>query len=357
MMIKNIQALRALAVMVVVLGHLQPLAQQVHPLLTWVGLGRAGVDLFFVISGFIMVYTTERESPSAAQFALRRLIRIVPLYWVVTLGVFALAILAPGLLGASRPEPVWLVKSLAFVPFDKGDGTTNPLIPVGWTLNYEMFFYACFAIALLIPRRSVSYVVAAAVIGGLGLVGFGQTFTEVLVNFYTRPILVEFALGIVLGLLFKRLPILSGTRSAQLGLAALLLLVVALAASGFAREEALRVAVAGTASVCVVGLALMLERGGWAVRNPLTLLIGNASYAIYLTHMFVTQAFIIAARKVGASDPVSSTLFLLAALFASVVAGVVMFLLYERPVGRLLRGLVAPRPVSVGPQSPAPTPQ
>jgi exopolysaccharide production protein ExoZ len=79
MMIKNIQALRALAVMVVVLGHLQPLAQQVHPLLTWVGLGRAGVDLFFVISGFIMVYTTEREAPSAAQFALRRLIRIVPL--------------------------------------------------------------------------------------------------------------------------------------------------------------------------------------------------------------------------------------------------------------------------------------
>src|SRR5690606_9244014 len=127
-------------------------------------------------------------------------------------------------------------KSLAFVPFDKGDGTTNPLIPVGWTLNYEMFFYACFAIALLIPRRRVSYVVAAAVIGGLGLVGFGQTFTGVLVNFYTRPILVEFALGIVLGLLFNRLPIRSGPRSARRGLAALRLLVGALGASGFAGE-------------------------------------------------------------------------------------------------------------------------
>ena len=339
-MLKNIQALRALAVLVVALGHLQPLAGQVHPLLAWVSLGRGGVDLFFVISGFIMVYTTERETPSAWQFALRRLIRIIPLYWLVTIGVFVLALLAPGLLGASRPDPVWLIKSLMFIPFDKGDGTVNPLIPVGWTLNYEMFFYACFAAALLIPRRIISYVVAAVVIASLGAIGFSATFTGVLANFYTRPILVEFSAGIALGLLTSRLPVLAGKRLAQFGIAAFLGFVVALAATGFAPTEALRVAFAGSVSTCIVGLAIMLERGGWAVRNPLLLLIGNASYAIYLTHLFVTQAFIIGARALGANAPVISAVFLIAGLVASVLAGVTIFLLYERPVDRHLRRLV-----------------
>src|SRR5690349_10997415 len=107
-MLNNVQALRALAAMLVVLGHLQPLFETVHPALAWVGLGRCGVDLFFVISGFIMVHTTRAGDTSPGAFAIRRLVRILPLYWAVTLAVFAVALVAPSLVQASRPDPVWL---------------------------------------------------------------------------------------------------------------------------------------------------------------------------------------------------------------------------------------------------------
>src|ERR1700751_1248467 len=119
-MLNNVQALRALAALLVVAGHLEPLFAAIHPALAAVGLGRAGVDLFFVISGFVMVLTTDRAEPSALEFAQRR---IVPLYWSVTLAVFALPLAAPELLTAGRPDPAWLLRSLAFTPFDKGDGT------------------------------------------------------------------------------------------------------------------------------------------------------------------------------------------------------------------------------------------
>ncbi|HEY9217739.1 MAG TPA: acyltransferase, partial [Phenylobacterium sp.] len=229
-MLPNIQGLRALAALMVAVGHLQVLFAAVHPALAWVGLGRAGVDLFFVISGFIMVFTTEREPPSAGRFALRRILRIVPLYWAVTLAVFALAALRPGLLDAGRADPVWLAKSLAFIPFDKGDGTMNPLVPVGWTLNYEMFFYALLALALIPPLGRARYILVAVVVAALALPGFFVSFGSDLLQFYTRPILIEFALGVGLGLAFARLP----RARPVVGSLVLIAALAALAASGLA---------------------------------------------------------------------------------------------------------------------------
>lgn len=338
--LRNIQALRALAVTAVVLGHLQPLAEQIHPALAWVGLGRAGVDLFFVISGFIMVYTTERAPLSAGAFALRRMVRIVPLYWLVTAGVFLIALIAPKLLGASRPDPAWLLKSLCFIPFDKGDGSTNPLIPVGWTLNYEMFFYTCLALALFMHRGAARYIVVAGFVAALGLVGFGLKFDGVLLNFYTRPILIEFALGILLGLLFGRLPRLSPT-AAQYGKVVLGALVALLATSGVAHAEGQRVLVAGASSLCIVGTALTLERNGRFVRSRLVLLVGDASYAIYLTHIFVTQVLIIGAGVVGVHSAAGAATLVLAGLVASIATGVLTFHVCERPLARRLKQLVA----------------
>ena len=346
-MIRNIQALRAIAAMLVVVAHFQPLLAQVHPLLSWVGLGRAGVDLFFVISGFIMVYTTEREPVGPKTFALRRFQRIAPLYWAVTLVLFALALVAPSVLGASRPEPVWLLKSLLFIPFDKGDGTANPLLPVGWTLNYEMFFYALFALALFLPARRARYLLAAVLIGGLGVVGFFADFEQLHVQFYTRPILIEFAAGVLIGLFVARLPrVKGGLQVAALGLLAAVMLVI-LAASGLAApDERLRVLLALAGAAGLVKIALILERGGVAVRSRLVLELGHASYAIYLTHMFVSQAVILALRVTGLSGPAVSLAAALAGIAACAAAGVAVHHLFERPVDRTIRRLTGRPPVA-----------
>src|SRR6185437_14170487 len=132
----NIQALRAIAALLVVFVHLAvPVAA-----LGVAPFGAGGVDLFFVISGFIMVYTTVGRPISGAEFLGRRIVRIVPLYWLLTLAVFGIALIAPTLLQFTTASWGQLLKSLFFIPFAKANGDVQPVLFLGWTLNYEMFF-------------------------------------------------------------------------------------------------------------------------------------------------------------------------------------------------------------------------
>ena len=124
--IDSIQLLRFLAALAVIGVHL--------PL---INAGGFGVDIFFFISGFIISYVTIRGRD---HFLLKRIIRVVPIYWLLTFGVFGLAAIAPTLLNNTTADLVHLAKSLFFVPFDKNGSGLFPVLFVGWTLNYEMFF-------------------------------------------------------------------------------------------------------------------------------------------------------------------------------------------------------------------------
>src|ERR1019366_7660876 len=105
--------------------------------------GQQGVDVFFVISGFIMMQVSRRETRPLA-FLRARAIRIIPLYWLVTL---AWAML--------HHATSWrdLLLSLAFVPHLAPAGQESPVLMQGWTLVYDVSFYACFGAALVVPRR------------------------------------------------------------------------------------------------------------------------------------------------------------------------------------------------------------
>ena len=132
-------------------------------------LGNAGVDLFFVISGFVMVYASERMFGRAGgqlQFITRRLIRIVPLYWLVTPLYLVMALAIPAFEKSYSVASV--VASYLFIPWPRLDGIMQPLVGQGWTLNYEMFFYAIFAAAILAPRR-----IAVALASGVLIVAVG----------------------------------------------------------------------------------------------------------------------------------------------------------------------------------------
>ena len=125
----------------------------------------AGVDIFFVISGFIMLVTSRQTSP--AEFMVRRLIRIVPLYWALTLLVSALLILKPELFRTTVVTAPFLIKSLLFIPYANPGhgGEVMPILTPGWSLNFEMFFYLIFCFVLIFPlgrRILVSGMVFAA---------------------------------------------------------------------------------------------------------------------------------------------------------------------------------------------------
>src|SRR5215467_252489 len=146
--IGGIQVLRALAAVLVTICHAQAEIAKIGGLASaWppaalANLAGFGVDLFFVISGFIMVYSTDQLFGTAhgpMEFLKRRLLRIVPLYWIVTSLYLALTLLIPEF--AKGYPAGFLIASYLFIPAARPDGVIEPLVGQGWTLNYEMLFY------------------------------------------------------------------------------------------------------------------------------------------------------------------------------------------------------------------------
>ena len=130
----SIELLRFLAATAVVFVHI--------PIVKF---GNIGVDIFFAISGFVMMLSTESSSKN---FFLKRIIRVAPTYYIFTLGVFFSALIAPSVLNNTTADFSQLVQSFLFVPFDKNGVGHYPILFLGWTLNYEMYFYLLFALAL-----------------------------------------------------------------------------------------------------------------------------------------------------------------------------------------------------------------
>ncbi len=121
--IRNLQVLRGLAALLVVFVHL---SEYLLPHIGVPSFGGAGVDIFFVISGFIMIVTTADRDVTPVTFMADRVARIVPTYWVTTLAVFGLALALPSLLEFTRADWTELLKSLAFIPFMKPNGLVAP---------------------------------------------------------------------------------------------------------------------------------------------------------------------------------------------------------------------------------------
>ena len=273
----SVQMLRAIAALAVVFFHI-PLFRN----------GDWGVDIFFVISGFIMAMVTAQ---SGSHFFTKRVIRVVPLYWLGTLGVFGVALLLPSLLDNTTADGQGLLKSLFFIPYQKGE-YVQPLLYLGWTLNFEMFFYALFAISMAISHRH-RLLICSGLLLALVLLGHWVTFDTLLAKFYTQQILAEFVLGMGCYAVYTRTTAWraagprKGARAAliMIGLAALVYMPLA-----GSLVESMGRALAWGIPAAVIFLALVHGLSG--VRLPgLLVLIGDASYSLYLFHPYVLKVF------------------------------------------------------------------
>jgi peptidoglycan/LPS O-acetylase OafA/YrhL len=193
-MLYNLHLLRVIAALGVVYVHITSKAGLG---LDW-DIGSRGVDVFFVISGFIIAYigTSKPE-----QFFRRRLIRVVPFYWAATLFVFAMVVVAPRMFHTATSSVPHLVSSLLFIPRQGIDGEMQPTLLLGWSLNFEMFFYVLFAMSLRIsPRWSPAICVSWIVAFVLAIHAFASG--NAIMDFYARPIVLEFCYGIAVFYLF-----------------------------------------------------------------------------------------------------------------------------------------------------------
>jgi exopolysaccharide production protein ExoZ len=328
----TVQALRALAALCVIGMHIPAIER-----------GAFGVDLFFVISGFIVCHVAAADP---GQFMLKRIFRVVPLYWLCTIALFGIALGAPQLMGATRGDLSELLQSLLFVPFVKSNGNVHPLLYLGWTLNYEMLFYALFALALVLaPRRA--HAVAAALLLSLFAIGRVVEFDSVPLGFWTAPIVIEFVFGIAAYHVWRsgvltRLPALA---AAGIAVGAWLLM------ASLRADDTMRPWLWGLPAMVLFLATLSLERR-WHV-PALWLLIGNASYSLYLTHAYVIQALQKKLMPLDSFAPVKVALMLLAVVVCCALA-VACFRLIERPSNLWLRRHVLRRarreqPVRVSP--------
>ena len=324
--LRSIQVLRGLAAFGVLVFHAASRAG--HPF----GVGAAGVDVFFVISGFIMWVVTCRRPSAPQQFLIRRAQRIVPLYWLVTLGTAAAALLAPRAFPAMRPTLDHVVQSLLFIPHRDATGLIAPLIVPGWTLNYEVFFYLLFAVALLARAQWRAGIVTAALVALVLIRPLGD-LRNTMWSTYTDPILLEFAAGLWLGWAWSR-DRLPGRRVAGWLLASGAASLVATAISGI-DVSAARVLLWGLPAAALVTGAVSFESHGAIPRWRALALLGDASYSLYLVHGLAISAALRLTRHMVAPP----ALVFAVSIFAGLAGGLVCYLLIERPLIGLFKRL------------------
>ncbi len=323
----SIQLLRALAATAVVVYHI-PLLRN----------GAWGVDIFFVISGFIMALVTAKPT---RHFLTKRIIRVVPLYWLGTLGVFAIALLLPSLLDNTTADLEGLIKSLLFVPYQKGE-YVQPLLFLGWTLNFEMFFYALFALSMAINHRH-RLLICSVVIAALVLLGQLMRFDAVVPAFYTDAILLEFIFGMGCYALYARTAAWRASLSTGTRWALVALGVVCLACLPFSDVLEPMLGRAGYWGIPALLGFLAIVHGLSSLRLPTAVvLIGDASFSLYLFHPYVMKAF---NKVVPVFDTPSALAYLATPLAIGLcyLVAVIMYRRVEVPMTNGLRALVLDR--------------
>ncbi|MBB4438996.1 MULTISPECIES: acyltransferase family protein [Rhizobium] len=337
-MLVQLQYLRAIAALMVVYFHAVLQLAKVNPAVdaTAFVYGETGVDIFFVLSGFVMWLTTSGRAMSPIDFARRRIKRIVPLYWLATLFSATVALVAPSLLKSTVFDLPHLIASLFFLPWSNpaDPSTITPVVVPGWTLNYEMFFY--FVFALLLPLQEVRRIPAMFAVFAVILIACRLLPETTMTRFYREPIMLEFLAGVVLGWLYGQ-KVLLPNRWAWAALA-----------MGFAFlfiNEALmppesRFYAWGIPAIFIVYGAISIDFSKLPLIGWLNYL-GDCSYSIYITHAFTLAFLRVAADRLPIGILQQPVLFVILSLVLSSIGGAII---HEITSPRRRKVVVASRP-------------
>ena len=344
--IQNIQSLRGVAALSVVLFHLVIIEKKYGgstPLLHCLfQFGMWGVDLFFVISGFVMITVARNKFKVHRQafvFLYRRVSRIYPAYWFYSILVLFVFLISPGWVNSSQGEPMNILASFLLFPSDQ-----LPLLMVGWTLIHEIYFYLVFFfILILCPERHAPRILF---IWGLIvlLLNVGLNFNHPALNVMFHPMTLEFIGGCFIALIYFQTP---GRASARpliftAGLAILLSL------TGYGCYHAItghiepqhwwRVLIFGAPAMVIVFCLTHAERKGWTAHWSLVRL-GDASYSIYLSHLLTLSAMGRLWQPFSLDSIYDNAVMIPVLFITSIALGMISYQWMERPLLKFCRRL------------------
>lgn len=327
-MIKTLQAGRAVAAFAVAAYHLsiimgEPRYGGEEVFRQFTRQGNLGVDFFFVLSGFIILFAhfKDIDNPGAVgKYLYRRFVRIFPVYWLYTL-VFVGVLAVTGGTVAKVPSTVsdWIT-SLTLIRFT--DGT--PPLTVAWTLFHEVAFYATFSILIINKRLGIGVFILISAISIL-LYHFPAEEERTPFNVYTSAYNLYFLLGMGAYMLYRRGG--SGVAEFILGLVISLTTVAEI----FIPQQLLPLTLA-------LGMALLLaavtkfEAAGKIDVPKFITLAGDASFTIYLTHTNFQGTLLKIMKVTGLQNNIGNELTYIIVLVGTIVLGCVAYLIIEKPI-------------------------
>jgi hypothetical protein len=336
-----IQVLRGIAASLVVFYHYAGILKLPGPVHSWlidsglITLGASGVDIFFVISGFIMVYTTQKKAGArdCLAFIRQRIVRIYPLYWV-----WSTVMLALWLTGIGRTSrhfsTAFIVNSYLLIPCFNGNDY-EPMLARGWTLSFEMLFYIAFACAILLGLRKSKLAFLAGAFVILSVFGRMLPLHSGIGYLTTSPLIIEFLFGVLAAEILLRMPDIRTSGWMRMlpvlfmSLGAVLLLCT------------VKLGLPGTIRFAVWGLpALLIVFGASMLRTTpcprLLVYLGDASYSIYLVHGFFGSAYYAAFRHFAVLGRIQSDVTIASASFLTIAISSFTYLLLERHLTKAL---------------------
>jgi exopolysaccharide production protein ExoZ len=336
--IVSVQYLRALAAVLVLLHHAALKQGQISGSGAAFSFGMSGVDLFFIISGFIMCHVTSQRETSARLFLWARVKRIIPLYWTLSLVALAVYVVSPNMVNTSGGVTT-ILNSFTLIP--NGD---KFLIQNGWTLSYEFWFYLLFAAVLSMPRTLQFGCVFLALVG-LATIGFVFAPTPPTLKFITGPLLLEFAMGIAAHVYIRRSRHYFAIDLSFI-VAGVAMLVTSLNASSVENRVLSYDLPYALVFAGLVSLESLIARGRQTAGARVLEKIGEASYSIYLSHPFVLSALGMVARKMGVQHSAPIAIAITIMVMGSLVVGYGCYVFVEKNLARGIQLLIGDRSVT-----------
>jgi len=346
--LRSLEMLRGIAALLVVLFHARIIlgistdAPSVARLFTS---GFRGVDLFFVLSGFIIahVHASDLGRPwRVGNYVFNRAVRIYPAVWIITLLAATLSALGCGIADDAIKPGLWNAAASVLLLPQHGD----PILNVAWSLKYEVFFYAIFAglivdlrIGLAVLGIWQAAVFITAIYPDFGAFGLGA--------FYLRAICLEFTIGLACAWLIRQRGFVAALQApaAQWAILAAGVAIFIAGMTGETRAHATDAACALGAGGIILGLVLLERSDRIPVPNTLVLL-GSASYSTYLVH-YSAMSLLVASWSRVRHIPPGDTAYLLAVGFA-VAAGAAFHYGIDQPIQHWLRKWLKPALLAPG---------